>query len=198
MPPRIIFLRHGETDWNVEYRLQGQRDTPLNGRGRDQASAVGARLRGYFGDDAATLDQSLRFVASPLLRTRDTMRLARHAMGLDPERFATDLRLLELSFGRWEGLTWDELKARDPLAAKAREGDKWHFEPPGGESYAMLASRVRPWLDELDGDTLVVSHGGVARVLMAMIGGLSQTQAPVAEVKQGRALIFERGACQWI
>jgi probable phosphoglycerate mutase len=198
MPPRIVFLRHGETDWNVEYRLQGQHDTPLNSRGRDQASAVGRAMRDFFGGPGAPESAPLTFVASPLRRTRDTMELARQAMGLDPPRYATDPRLMELSFGRWEGKTWTEIVASDPWAAKAREGDKWFFEPPGGESYEMLSHRVRPWLDGLAGETFVVSHGGVARVLMAMVGGLGRAEAANAPVAQGRALIFEDGACRWV
>jgi len=198
LPPRIIFLRHGETDWNVEYRLQGQRDTPLNGRGRDQARAVGRRLRDYFGDATPALDDDLDFVASPLSRARHTMELARAAMGLDPERYRTDESLVELSFGAWEGLTWDELKAQDPLAAHERERDKWRYQPPGGESYAMLAARVEPWLQRLQREAFVVSHGGVARVLMAMIGGMPIEKAPMAEIKQGRALIFDNGASRWL
>jgi probable phosphoglycerate mutase len=86
----------------------------------------------------------------------------------------------------------------DPWAAKAREGDKWLFQPPGGESYAMLADRLRPWLATVAGDTVVVSHGGVARVLMAMIGGVSTAEAPMADIHQGRVLLFQNGARRWL
>jgi broad specificity phosphatase PhoE len=191
---RLIFIRHGETDWNVERRLQGQKDTPLNGRGRDQASAVGRLVRDWRGADLA----NLRFVASPLGRTCETMRLARAAMGLPPDAFETEPRLMELTFGRWEGLTWEELKAIDPWAARAREGDKWSFTPPGGESYAMLAERLRPWPAAVESETVVVSHGGVARVLMALAGGVPIGTAPVSDIHQGRALIFEDGRCRWL
>ncbi len=191
---RLVFIRHGETDWNVEHRLQGQQDTPINGRGRDQASAVGRFVRDWRGPELA----GLRFVASPLWRTRETMQLARAAMGLDPLAYETDPRLMELTFGRWEGLTWEELKARDPWAAKAREGDKWTFQPPGGESYAMLAERLKPWIAEIDRETVVVSHGGVARALMALLGGAASSGAAVSDVHQGRALVFEAGACRWL
>ena len=191
---RLIFIRHGETDWNVESRLQGQQDTPLNGRGRDQACAVGRTVRDWRGPGLA----SLKFVASPLSRTCETMRLARRAMQLDPEQFTTDPCLMELTFGRWEGLTWEELKARDPWAAKAREGSKWHFTPPEGESYAMLAERLRPWLAAVDQETVVVSHGGVARVLMHLIGDCPIDTAPASDVHQGRPLIFEAGRCNWL
>jgi probable phosphoglycerate mutase len=198
MDHRLIFIRHGETDWNVEARLQGQHDIPLNGRGRDQASAAGRLLRDWFGDGLSARVAQTGFVASPLSRARDTMERVRAAMGLDPAAYETDDRLVELSFGRWEGLTWPEVKARDPWAARAREGDKWTFQPPGGESYAMLADRLRPWLAGLSRETLIVSHGGVARVLMALIGGSPITTAPLRDIHQGRVLIFEAGACHWL
>ena len=195
LPHRLIFIRHGETDWNAEGRLQGQHDIPLNGRGRDQAASAGRDARKYIAREGLT---DLRYVASPLSRTRDTMELARGAMGLDPKDYATDTRLMELSFGRWEGLIWPEVKAMDPWAAKAREGDKWTFQPPGGESYAMLADRLRPWLATVTGDTVVVSHGGVARVLMAMIGGIPISDAPMMDIHQGRVLIFQDGRRRWL
>ena len=192
---RLIFIRHGETDWNAEGRLQGQHDIRLNGRGRDQAESAGREARKFIAREGLT---DLRYVASPLSRTRDTMELARGAMGLDPGDYALDARLMELSFGRWEGLIWPEVKAMDPWAAKAREGDKWLFQPPGGESYAMLADRLRPWLATVAGDTVVVSHGGVARVLMAMIGGIPVSDAPMMDIHQGRVLIFQNGSRRWL
>ena len=191
---RLIFLRHGETDWNAEGRLQGQHDVPLNGRGRDQAASAGRMVRDTFGADLG----SLHFVASPLSRTRETMEIARTAMGLDPLSYDMDQRLVELSFGRWEGLIWPEVKAMDPWAATAREGNKWTFQPPGGESYAMLADRLRPWLDTIERDTLVVSHGGVARVLLVLIGGMTTASAPVSDIHQGRVLFFEGSTARWL
>ena len=191
---RLIFLRHGETDWNAEGRLQGQHDVPLHGRGRDQAASAGRMVRDAFGADLG----SLHFVASPLSRTRETMEIARTAMGLDPLSYDMDQRLVELSFGRWEGLIWPEVKAMDPWAATAREGNKWTFQPPGGDSYAMLADRLRPWLDTIERDTLVVSHGGVARVLLVMIGGMTTASAPVSDIHQGRVLFFEGSTARWL
>ncbi len=75
-------------------------------------------------------------------------------------------RLKELSFGAWEGRTWDDLKRAEPAAIAARRADAWGFVPPGGESYAMLLDRLEPWLAALPADAVVVAHGGVARALM--------------------------------
>ena len=195
LPHRLIFIRHGETNWNAEGRLQGKQDIPINGRGRAQAVSAGKDALKYIKRHSI---EDLHFIASPLNRTRETMELAREAMGLDPFAYETDPRLMELSFGQWEGLIWPEVQARDPWAAKAREGDKWLFQPPGGESYAMLAERLRPWLATITRDTLVVSHGGVARALMAMIGGIPTSQAAMDDIHQGRVLIFEAGKRAWL
>ncbi|UDL94956.1 histidine phosphatase family protein [Lichenihabitans sp. PAMC28606] len=193
---RFLFIRHGETDWNAEGRLQGQKDIPLNQVGQDQAASSGRRALGVVKRDGADLSQC-RFVSSPLGRTCETMRLARLAMGLDPDMFDRDERLREFSFGEWEGLTWADVKLRCPDLIRERRRDKWHFVPPDGESYAMLAERVRPWLDTLSNGEIVVSHGGVARALMVLVGGLSTLAAPNIEITQGRVLKFERNSFAW-
>ncbi len=197
-PYRIVFVRHGETSDNAAGRLQGQRDIPLNGRGREQACAVGRALRDALPDELTRLDAAGAFYSSPLVRTRETMELARAAMGLAPERYQLSPTLMELTFGDWEGLTWREVEARDAEGAKAREADKWNFAPPRGESYAMLVERLEPWLAARDGDCFVASHGGVARAFMVLLAGVPAAEAENTEIWQGRALIFERGGCRWV
>jgi probable phosphoglycerate mutase len=196
-PYRILFVRHGETVYNAEVRLQGQRDIPLNARGKDQAAAVGRMLRDRFGAEVARLDRAGAFRCSPLERARDTMAIARAAMNLPPGHFTIVDTLKELSFGAWEGLTWPEVEARDPAGVAARHADKWNFQPPGGESYAMLADRLRPWLAAQTGDRFLVSHGGVARAFMTILAGMPGEQAADVSIWQGRALIFEGGGFSW-
>ena len=198
VPYRILFVRHGETDYNAEGRLQGQRDIPLNGRGRAQAAAIGRALAKALPEAIAALEAAEAFVASPLIRTRQTMELARGSLGLAPERYGLDPALKELTFGEWEGLTWPQVAKRDPAGARAREADKWNFAPPGGESYAMLAARLQPWLESLKADGFVVSHGGVARALMTLIAGVSPQAAENADIWQGRAILFAGGGLRWI
>ena len=189
----LCVVRHGETDWNAEGRLQGQRDIHLNGRGRAQAESVGRALR--LGEPGVlTFD----FVASPLQRARETMRLMRANMGLAPDLYRTDDRLKELTFGDWEGYTWDEMKSRDAEGCSAREADKWAFCPPGGESYAMLSERIEGWLADIKGPTLAVTHGGVARVLLGILAGVAEADLPLRDIMQGRALIFEGGQTRWV
>ncbi|MFZ0210570.1 MAG: histidine phosphatase family protein [Roseiarcus sp.] len=197
-PYSILFIRHGETSYNAEGRLQGQRDIPLNGKGREQASAVGRTLKKLMPTEIARLDAAEAFIASPLLRTRETMDLARTAMGLAPRRYRLDPTLMELSFGDWEGLTWPEIEARDPAALAAREADKWDFVPTNGESYAMLCQRLRPWLATRRGDVFVASHGGVARAFLALIAGVKPGIAAAISIWQGRAIVFEKGGYRWL
>jgi broad specificity phosphatase PhoE len=195
---RLIFARHGETAYNAENRLQGQLDIQLNARGRDQARAVGQTLRARFGAEIDRLEASEAYIASPLVRARETMEIARAAMVLPPDRYRLDAALKELSFGAWEGLTWPEIEARDPRGLQERTKDKWRFAPRGGESYAMLARRLRRWLEGLTGDAFVVSHGGVARALMTLIADIPPAKAVDTPITQGRALCFQNGGCHWI
>lgn len=195
--PRFFFVRHGETDWNREGRLQGQSDIPLNGRGRDQAAAVGrilARLARQRGLRPGELD----YVASPLGRTRATMELLRQAMDLPPQDFRTEDRLKEISFGTWEGMTWPEIRAADPVRFAERSRNKWTFAAPGGESYADVADRVAPWLGALADNAVVVAHGGVARAILTLIAGLDPRRAPSVDIWQGRVLALENGQASWI
>ena len=188
----IYFVRHGETDWNREARLQGQRDVPLNETGRAQADAVGVTLSSLLPDPA-----SVDFIASPLGRTRETMDRLRRGLGLAPGGYETDDRLKELTFGRWEGMTWREVRARDAAAATRRERDKWNFVPPEGESYAGLAVRVAPLVASLTQDTVIVSHGGVARTLLALRGLAAEHEAPRVDIWQGKVMVVGPDGYRW-
>lgn len=189
----LCVVRHGETDWNVEGRLQGQQDIALNGRGRAQAEAV-ARELARLHPEVVSFD----FVSSPLLRARETMRILRTGLSLDPGLYSVDEELRELTFGSWEGWTWSEVRDHDPVGAAGREADKWAFVPPGGENYAMLAERIAGWLGTIERPTLAVTHGGVARVLLGLLCGMDTADVPMQEIRQGRAMMFEAGAYRWI
>lgn len=191
--PTIYFIRHGETDWNLEGRLQGQKDIPLNDLGRVQAEEAGRRLR-----NLVPLFEDLDYVASPMLRTRETMERLREAIGLYPNHYRLDDRLVELTFGAWEGMTWKEVRKSEPQLATLRERDKWNYAPPGGgESYAMLADRVRPILDDLTRETVLVAHGGVARAFLAVACGVSTRHAASIDIWQGRVLVIEGRRHRW-
>jgi broad specificity phosphatase PhoE len=93
--PIVYFIRHGETAWNLERRLQGQHDIPLNALGRVQAARSGTILRDLLARNGRH-GSEYDFVSSPLDRARETMELMRAELGLEPERYRTDARLMEM------------------------------------------------------------------------------------------------------
>ncbi len=188
--PLFYFVRHGETDWNAERRLQGQLDIPLNDLGRRQSVRCGSTLRGLLADrHKAPAD--FAFISSPLSRARETMEIMRGELGLPLKGYTIEPRLAELSFGRWEGLTYRDVCALDSAALAVRERDKWNFVTPEGESYAELLVRVRDWYAGVEGDIIVSAHGGVARVLMVLFGVRAPEDAPHGDVVQG--VVYEFG-----
>ena len=191
--PTLVFLRHGETDWNVEGRLQGQRDVPINAKGRGQARHNGEMVLAKV-PDVATFD----FVSSPLGRSRETMEIARTAMGLDPLSYSIDDRLKELTFGEWEGYTYRDIEKVHPGWIAQRIADKWQFQPPGGESYAMLSVRVIGWLKTVERPTFVVSHGGVGRVIRAHLLQLDPLQTVIEDFPHDRVFFWKDGKGCWL
>lgn len=195
MPPLVYFVRHGQTAWNAEFRLQGQADTDMTELGYRQAERNGRRLADLIADPSA-----FRFVASPLRRTRETMERVRLALGLPATGYATDPRLLEVHFGDWQGHTFAELEAVSPGVSAARMADKWHFLPPGqgAESYEMLCGRVRSWLEEVEAPTVCVTHGGVVRAIFRLVAGIDADDAAGLEVPQDRVLRLAKGRLEWL
>jgi probable phosphoglycerate mutase len=191
----IYMIRHGQTAWNAEGRLQGQKDIPLNDTGRRQAAGNGKALKGILGERAAEFD----FVASPLGRTRETMELLRGAMGLDPLAYRTDPRLIEVSFGDWEGHTLPELAALTPERVEERSQSKWNFIPPGetAESYEILSWRIRSFLSDVHRPTVCVSHGGVFRAAFRL-HGMSEEEAANTPIHQDRLLRIDETGMHWL
>ncbi len=193
----LYVIRHGQTDWNAERRLQGQKDIPLNDTGRAQAARNGETMRRLVG-----AGEDFSFIASPLSRTRETMQILRQAMGLDPLDYRTDDRLVEVSFGDWEGQTLKEVRAVAPDKVKARSADKWSFIPPGpsAESYEILSWRIGAWFQSLEGPAITVSHGGVIRSLFRLIGGINTSEAAELPIPQDKILAIdtEDGRLDWI
>lgn len=152
---RLLLVRHGETPWNKDRRLQGQEDIPLSARGMEQARALAPVVRPYA---PATV------IASDLQRARQTAEL----LGYGDCR--ADVRLREADLGVWVGLSAEEL-----MATKAADYLAWRsgtLTPQGAESFEMLIERVRPAIQDLvsaPGPVLVVSHGGVVRAVLAIL-----------------------------
>lgn len=192
MKPVIYFIRHGQTDWNAERRFQGQHDIPLNDTGRAQAKRNGEVLKDLIDPT------DFYFLASPLSRTRETMEIARTAMGLAPGAYATDEILVELSFGKWEGQTADDLAVQEPDLWQKRAENKWYFNDHGGESYEDLAQRITPWYEAVDRPMVVVSHGGVNRALRAIACNMNRDELANEEVPQDKILVLEGRETHWV
>lgn len=196
-PHDLVIIRHGQTDWNAAGRYQGREDIPLNDLGRRQARRNGAALRARF--DATGRDpDAYAWIASPLVRAAETMRLVREAAGLDPLAYRTDARLMELDFGRWSGLRLPEIVQADPGGWAARQADPWNHPPPGGESHAMAVDRLAAVLSDLDRPAVLVMHGGVNRVLKVILGALSEADAPAFHTPQDRFYAWSAGVVEWI
>jgi probable phosphoglycerate mutase len=188
--PVLYYIRHGETDWNAGRRLQGQADTPLNAAGEAQARRCGKVLRKVLelrGQEPADLD----YVSSPLSRARLTMELIRGALGLDPVGYRIDPRLIEMSFGDWDGLDFAQLQAREAAALALRQQDPWRFVPPGGESYEQLLPRIRDWHAQITRDTVVSAHLCTARALLVHLGIEPQTAAARGRIEHAVVYVFD-------
>jgi len=187
--PTLYYVRHGQTDWNLEGRLQGRLDVPLNAKGRRQAAHCAEILRDLIARDGR-LPGHLDYVSSPLVRASETMDILRAGLGLAGGGYATDARLAEIAYGSWEGLTYVEILARDKDIVAQREGNKWHFRAPGGETYEEVAQRVRAWYVTVEKDTVVTAHGGTARALVAVAGVAPRDEAVHHPIDQGVVYVF--------
>jgi probable phosphoglycerate mutase len=159
---RLLLCRHGQTGFNAALRFQGQLDEPLSELGRAQARKLAERLA------EIPLDAAY---ASDLWRARETALLALEGRDVP---LHLDERLREIAFGRWEGLTFAEIKLRFPDDVAARERDRVHYAIPGGESLAQMSQRVAGFLREIlpqhVGQTLlVIAHGGTVNALLATL-----------------------------
>jgi probable phosphoglycerate mutase len=163
---RVCFVRHGETDWNIEQRMQGHIDLALNARGEAQAAAAGR----YF-----LARQADALYTSDLQRARQTAQPIAQALGLAPIPLPA---LRERNFGRCEGLTFAEIAARhadDARAIHTRDPD--YAAPQGGESRRQHETRILGCVDQLVGNhcgqtLVVVTHGGVLDVIYRRALGL--------------------------
>ena len=156
---RITLIRHGPTDWNETGRFQGRTDVPLSALGRAHARAVAAALR----------EHGVRKVySSDLRRARET---ARAVAGAQAVPLVEDARLREFDFGRWEGLTWDEIVADDPKLARRPRSAARYYNPVEGEPFESVRRRVRAFLHDViargESPIAVVTHAGALHAFCA-------------------------------
>jgi len=162
---KLLITRHGETEWNLIRRYQGQSDIPLNQKGIQQAEQIAKRL------SSEKIDA---IYSSDLCRTVDTAQAisAFHALEI-----AKDDRWRELSFGKWEGLNHEEINASWHDEVTKWYSDPVNSSPPNGETLLQLAGRIHSALDELkdkhkDETVLIVSHSGAIQALLCLALGV--------------------------
>ena len=204
-PPasRLILIRHGESTWNRERRIQGQLDPPLSEDGLAQARRVARRFEQSTRPNlAAERHREVEgLYTSDLLRATQTAEPIAASLGVKAEPM---LELREIFLGEWEGMHTDDLASRYPEA-----WDAWTREPswdivPGGEGAVAFEARVESTIDRLferhpHGDVVVVTHGGVIQIALHQVVGrtshgifafrISNASLSVVERRGGRKVI---------
>lgn len=164
---KLLLIRHGETDWNIEKRIQGGTDIRLNQNGLAQAAALAKTL-------CQRTSPAIAIYTSPLARARQTADTIGAYLKLPPQCMGA---LREIDFGLWEGLTWEQVKERFPKEFEDWYQDRCYARPPQGESYQDLLDRFVPALQELaknhaggnGNDLIVVTHSGCIMSFLSLL-----------------------------
>ena len=198
--PPIFVLRHGETQWNTELRLQGTLDSPLTERGLLQARAMGEALARALRRETIEPGQLLWF-ASPLGRTQQTAAAIAEAAGVPDAPWQADHRLAELRYGEWEGLQVREIEVLTPGAMARWRSDPLVFTPPGGETHLELRQRTAQFLEDalaLDRALVIVGHGVAGAMLRGLYLGLTPAEIFVLEKPQDAFFRLHKGVAMKI
>lgn len=191
MTLRLFLVRHGETAWNREDRVQGFRDVELNALGRRQAEAIASSFR----------DEDVQAVySSPLRRALETARLIAEAHGL---RVVTDDRLKELNQGVLEGLTYEMMRAKYGDLLKEWREKPATLKMPEGESMEELQARCWDLVQKLpqehpNGTVVVVSHGFAIRSVLCKVIGLDLNNFRRLRQSVGARNLVEFGERGWV
>lgn len=177
----LYLIRHGQTEWNRERRMQGRLDSPLTAAGRGQADVHARCIKA-----AGPVDLLL---VSPSGRTRETAYILNSHLGAALEY---DELLMERDCGHWSGMTLEEIEASFPEDWQQRQQDPYYHRPPAGENHQDAQDRVRELLEslyELDLDTIgLVTHGIMSRVILAHFLQLSPVEA--SRVRHPNELLY--------
>jgi len=188
----LYLVRHGQTEFNAAGRYQGRLDSPLTALGRSQAERVGTLI-------ATLVPPGTRIVSSPLGRALSTATIIAQAAALPtPE---TDARLVEISLGRWDGMTDEDIEFTHPGARDGTDRWNWHFASPDGETYEQMAARAGAWLAEATALTtplVAVSHGVTGRMLRGLYAGLDRETALKQDVPQDAVFRLSGGRVERI
>jgi broad specificity phosphatase PhoE len=167
---KLCLVRHGQTDWNLEGRYQGQSDAPLNENGRAQASALARQLQGH---------PFTAIYTSDLKRAKETAEIMAAFLHLP---VMVDPRLREIDQGEWEGRLVNVIKAHYAELWQQRIVDPAGVRPPGGETVGEVARRVHAALDDIarlhtPDAVLIISHGIALATVICKVRGLAVGQA---------------------
>ncbi|GIL38847.1 histidine phosphatase family protein [Roseiterribacter gracilis] len=182
----IWLLRHGETEWNRDGRLQGRFDSPLTQRGVQQAQAMSDLLLRDLG-----MSPEIRLVASPRAGAIATAMIVARTLNLDLE---TDQRLVEITMGAWDGMTRDEIAAAHPEIDRSQAD--WHLGAPDCEKLSEVRARIASFLGEIDGPTIVVAHGLSGKILRGVYLGLDDAAALRLYERQDAVFLLDQGTEQ--
>ena len=167
MSRTIYLLRHGQTEFNRERRMQGHCDSPLTGEGIAQARSMGATLGEILHDP-----KEWQVLVSPLARARQTAQLVMDELGLSSKQLHIEPRLIEVAFGEWEMQRVEDVFAQFPELANQPD---WYFQAPASEPFADVVKRLEQWLSDpaLPPKIIVVAHGLLGRILRGIYANLS-------------------------
>jgi 2,3-bisphosphoglycerate-dependent phosphoglycerate mutase len=186
---RLILLRHGESQWNLENRFTGWVDVPLSPRGVQEAKNAGNKLRGFKFDRAFT---------SVLVRANDTLRLALETVGQTTIPVEKDKALNERMYGDLQGLNKAETAQKYGDAQVKIWRRSYDVRPPGGESLKDTAERALPYYEEkikpylLKGETIIIAaHGNSLRALVMQLDRLSKEEVLELNIPTGVPLLYE-------
>lgn len=187
---KLMLIRHGQTQWNVLQKYQGQTDIPLNNTGRDQAEKLAVSLQN---------ETFEAIYCSDLSRAEETAKIIARFHSMEP---VSDPRWREFNFGHWEGLTYREIDHAFPEEARLWVEDTRNFQVPGGESFDQIAARVEEVLEEIQRKhrktVVVVTHGGVIRVIRCMFGKNEDLWENIIETGSVTCLSLENGCIQLV
>ena len=187
----VVFVRHGETAWNLEARFQGSTNTQLAATGQEQARNNGQMINRLCLDGRLDKDD-ISIISSPLARAHETASIICDELGMKvPLR--SDDRIREISMGRWEGLTSQEVKDKYYEERKTRKLDPWQFAPEGGESCAHRLPEVQGFLKNLTPNTIVITHAGILRIVFHFLANLETKQASQLKVPHNGIFLWQKG-----
>lgn len=189
--PTILLVRHGETHWNRQKRIQGHGDSPLTLTGIGQARAYGRAIAGL------GIGAGWRIVTSPLPRCVQTAAILCETAGLDFAAVTQDGRLKEVHTGSHSGRLKADLS---PAELDGSGLDAWYFRCPGGESHAHLTTRLGSWLGDLaPGEKVIaISHGVAGRVLRGLYAGIDPVEALTGDSPQDAVFLLSGGTLKRI